>query len=85
MLDPDRGKIKKGYFWAPARDDRAWNGLELPGVAFTYAPGRSRAYASQILQGFKGIVQVDGYARTQRVLDLRDQAVEHPHGQCVRE
>jgi transposase len=72
VLDPGRGKTKKGYFWALARDDRAWNGPEPPGVAFTYAPGRSGKYASEILQGFGGILQVDGYAGYNRVLDLRD-------------
>ena len=35
VLDPGRGKVKKGYFWVLARDDRAWNGPEPPGVAFT--------------------------------------------------
>ena len=72
VLDPGRGKVKKGDFWALARDDRAWNGPEPPGVAFTYAPGRSSKYATQILQGFGGILQVDGYAGYNRVLDLRD-------------
>ena len=43
-------------------------------VAFTYTPGRSGTYASQILQGFEGILQVDGYAGYNRVLDLRDNA-----------
>jgi transposase len=74
VLDPGRGKTKKGYFWALARDDRAWNGPEPPGVAFTYAPGRSGKYATEILQGFEGILQVDGYAGYNRVLDLRDNA-----------
>ena len=60
FLDPGRGKTKKGYFWALARDDRGWNGTEPPGVAFIYAPGRSGTYASEILQGFEGILQVDG-------------------------
>jgi transposase len=31
-------------------------------------------YASEILQGFEGILQVDGYAEYNRVLDLRDNA-----------
>jgi hypothetical protein len=31
-------------------------------------------YATQILQGFSGILQVDGYAGYNRVLDLRDNA-----------
>ena len=74
VLDPGRGKTKKGYFWALARDDRGWNGPEPPGVAFTYAPGRSGKYASQILQGFEGILQVDGYAGYNRVLYPRDNA-----------
>lgn len=74
VLDPGRGKTKKGYFWALARNDRAWNGLEPPGVAFTYAPGRSGKHAVEILQGFEGILQVDGYAGYNRVLDLRDNA-----------
>lgn len=74
VLDPGRGKVKKGYFWALARDDRAWTGPEPPGVAFTYAPGRSGNYASQILQGFEGVLQVDGYAGYNRVLDPRDNA-----------
>lgn len=72
VLSPGSGKTKKGYFWALARDDRAWNGPEPPGVAFTYAPGRSGKYASDILQGFSGILQVDGYAGYNRALDLRD-------------
>nr|WP_323776244.1 transposase [Amylibacter sp.] len=74
VLDAGRGKTKKGYFWKLARDDRAWHGPEPPGVAFTYAPGRSGKYASEILQSFEGILQVDGYAGYNRVLDLRDNA-----------
>lgn len=74
VLDPGRGRTKKGYFWALARDDRAWNGPEPPGVAFTYAPGRAGKYATEILQEFSGILQVDGYAGYNRVLDLRDNA-----------
>jgi transposase len=71
VLNPGSCKAKKGYFWALARDDRAWYGLEPPVVAFTYAPGRSGKNASEILQGFSGILQVDGYAGYNRVLDQR--------------
>jgi len=74
VLDPGRGKTKTGYFWALARDDRAWNGPEPPGVAFTYAPGRSGKFAVDILQRFEGILQVDGYAGYNRVLDPKDNA-----------
>jgi hypothetical protein len=50
------------------------NGSEPPCVGFTYAPRRSGEYASEILQGFGGTLQVDGYAGYNRVLDLRDNA-----------
>lgn len=72
VLDPGCGKAKKGYFLAHARDDGNWNGPEPPGVAFTYAPGRSGRHAVEILQGFEGTLQVDGYAGYNRVLGLRD-------------
>lgn len=68
VLDPKAGKTKTGYFWALARDDRPWGGAAPPGVAFTYAPGRSGQYADDILKGFAGILQVDGYAGYNRLI-----------------
>ena len=68
VLDPKAGKTKTGYFWALARDDRPWRGAAPPGVAFTYAPGRSGQYADDILKGFTGILQVDGYAGYNRLI-----------------
>lgn len=68
VLDPGRRKTKTGYFWALARDDRPWGGEDPPGVVFTYAPGRSGQYAENILQGFSGTLQVDGYAGYNRLL-----------------
>jgi hypothetical protein len=43
-------------------------------VAFTYTLGRSGQHTVDILQGFEGILQVDGYAGYNQVLDLRDNA-----------
>ena len=40
VLDPGRGRTKQGYFWAVARDDRAWGGSDPPAVVYTDAPGR---------------------------------------------
>lgn len=74
VLDPGKGKVKTGYFWALARDDRPWNGDDPPGVAFTYAPGRSGKHAVDILKGFDGILQVDGYTGYNRVIDPKRQA-----------
>lgn len=39
-----------------------------PGVAFTYAPGRGGQHAERILQGFGGILQVDGYSGYDRLI-----------------
>jgi hypothetical protein len=68
VLDPGSRKTKTGYFWALARDDRPWGGGAPPGVAFTYAPGRGGLHAERILQGFTGILQVDGYAGYNRLI-----------------
>ena len=76
VLDPGRRKTKTGYFWALARDDRPWGGENPPGVAFTYAPGRSGQNAEDILKGFTGILQVDGYAGYNRLLKRADRGIE---------
>jgi transposase len=61
VLDPGAGKTKTGYLWALTRDDRGWGGEDQPAVVFTYAPGRHGSHAMDILRGFDGILQVDGY------------------------
>ena len=68
VLAPGRKRTKTGYFWALARDDRPWGGGDPPGVAFTYAPGRSGQHTDTILKGFSGTLQVDGYAGYNRLL-----------------
>ncbi|WP_299154287.1 IS66 family transposase [uncultured Tateyamaria sp.] len=76
VLDPGRRKTKTGYFWALARDDRPWDGNAPPGVAFTYAPGRSGQYADKILSDFSGVLQVDGYAGYNRLMKRPTQGVQ---------
>ena len=62
VLDPGRGRTKTGQLWAYARDDRPWCGPEPPGVAYVYAPDRKAERPMAHLSGFKGVLQVDGYA-----------------------
>ncbi len=62
MLDPGRGKTKTGRLWAYTRDDRSWDGPGHPAVLFVYAPDRTAARPAEHLAGFRGILQVDGYA-----------------------
>jgi transposase len=62
VLDPGRGRTKTGQFWAYARDDRPWGGADPPGVVYVYAPDRKADRPIAHLTGFKGVLQVDGYA-----------------------
>jgi transposase len=62
VLDPGRGRTKTGQLFAYARDDRPWGGSDPPGVAYVYAPDRKAAQPIAHLAGFRGILQVDGYA-----------------------
>lgn len=61
VLDPGRGRTKTGQLWAYARDDRPWGGTDPPAVAYVYAPDRKAERPIAHLDGFKGILQVDGY------------------------
>ena len=67
VLDPGRGRVKNGDFWAIARDDRAWAGTDPPAIAFAYAPGRGAVHALKLLDGASGVVQCDGYAACQKL------------------
>jgi transposase len=67
VLDPGRGRTKQGYFWAIARDDRPWGGTDPPAIAFSYAPGRGAVHALKLLDGYRGVVQCDGYAAYKKI------------------
>ena len=71
VLDPGRGRTKKGYFWAIARDDRPWGGREPPAVVYNYAPGRGHVHADALLASYRGILQCDGYAAYKKLAGSR--------------
>ena len=73
VLDPGRGRTKTGWLWALARDDRNWGGADPPGVVYFYAPGRGGELAEHFLDGFEGILQVDGYAGYNRLAGPKGQ------------
>ena len=79
VLNPGAGKTHTGYLWALLRDDRPWAGTAPPAIVFTYAPGRGAIHAETMLQGFNGILQVDGYKGYDRL--ATDQRAE---GQPLR-
>jgi transposase len=69
VLDPGRGRTKTGQLWAYAADDRPWDGSDPPGVAYVYAPDRKAERPITHLDGFKGVLQVDGYAGYRRLAE----------------
>jgi transposase len=62
VLDPGRGRTKVCQFWAVATDDRPWGGPAPPAVVYVFAEDRKTIRAKQLFAGYKGILQVDGYA-----------------------
>jgi transposase len=75
VLDPGRGRTKKGQLWAYARDERPWAGRAPPGVAYVYAPDRKHARPAEHLAGFAGILQVDGYGAYEDLAERGDVAL----------
>jgi len=72
VLDPGRGRTKTGQLWAYARDDRPWGGTDPPGAAYVYAPDRKGERVIAHLAGFKGVLQVDGYAGYRKLAESGD-------------
>lgn len=73
VLDPGRGRTKTGFLWALARDDRNWGGADPPGVVYFYAPGRGGEHAETVLDGFDGVLQIDGYPGYNRLTRTKRQ------------
>jgi len=69
VLDPGRGRTKTGQLWAYARDDGPWGGSDPPAVAYVYAPNRKSEQPIAHLAGFRGVLQVDGYAGYRALAD----------------
>jgi transposase len=62
VLDPGRGRTKTGRLWCYAVDNRPWSGPGHPAAAYLYSEDRKAAHPVSHLKGFRGLLQVDGYA-----------------------
>ncbi len=62
VLDPGRGRTKTGRLWVYARDDRPWAGPDPPAAVFFYSSDRKAERPASHLEGFRGVLQVDGGA-----------------------
>jgi transposase len=62
VLDPGRGRTKRGHLWSYVRDDRGSGGHDPPAVWFAYSPDRKGLHPQHHLRGFAGLLQTDAYA-----------------------
>ena len=69
---PAAAAQKPAKFWAYAADDRPWGGTEPPGAAYVYASDRTSERPMSHLEGFVGILQVDGYAGYRKLARRND-------------
>jgi transposase len=74
VLDPGRGRTKTGRLWCYAVDDRPWAGSAHPIAAYVYSEDRKGAHPAAHLAGFRGVLQVDGYAGFKRLAGDRADA-----------
>jgi len=76
-LDPGRGRTKTGRLWCYAVDDRPWCGPAHPAAAYVYSEDRRGERPAGHLAGFRGVLQVDGYAGFKRLAgDRADGSVQ---------
>jgi transposase len=71
VLDPGRGRTRKGLLWCYAVDDRPWHGPSHPAVAYLYAEDRRNMRPAAHLEAFRGVLQVDGYDGFKRLAENR--------------
>jgi transposase len=69
VLDPGRGRTKTGRLWVYVRDDRPWGGPDPPAALYLFSPDRKGERPAAHLAGFRGILQVDGYAGFERLTE----------------
>jgi hypothetical protein len=68
VLDPGEGRTKTGRLWCYATDNRPWRGPGHPAAAYMYSEDRKAEHPATHLKGFRGLLQVDGYAGFARLV-----------------
>ncbi len=66
-LAPGAGKAKTAYLWAYVRDDRPFGGSDPPIVVCRFEDSRAGECVARHLEGYRGILQVDGYTAYHRL------------------
>jgi transposase len=61
VLDRTRRRTRIARLWCYAVDDRPWQGPVPPALIYRYAEDRRGRHVKEHLDGFRGVLQVDGY------------------------
>jgi transposase len=72
VLDPGNGRTKTGRLWCYAVDNRPCQGPGHPAAAYVYSEDRKADHPVHHLKGFRGLLQVDGYAGFGRLVKTDD-------------
>jgi transposase len=62
VLDRTRRRTRIARLWCYAVDDRRWQGPTPAAVVYRYAEDRRGRHIRKHLEGFRGVLQVDGYS-----------------------
>src|ERR1700752_4762947 len=62
-----QGVLGQVPFPAPQRDDGSWSGPAPPAAVYFYSTDRKAERPASHLEGFRGVLQVDGYAGFERL------------------
>ena len=62
VLDRTRRRTRIARLWCYAVDDRPWQGPVPAVVVYRYAEDRRGRHVKEHLDGFRGVLQVDGYS-----------------------
>lgn len=74
VLDPGRGRVKRGYLWSYVRDERPFGGTDPPAVWFAYSPDRKGEHPHRHLRDFAGLLQSDAYSGFNALVQQRADA-----------
>jgi transposase len=62
-----QGVLRQDPFSGHQRDDRSWSGPDPPAAVYFYSTDRKAERPASHLEGFRGVLQVDGYAGFERL------------------
>jgi transposase len=75
-------KTVTGRLWTYVRDDRPFNGQVPPAAIFHYSRDRCGEHPLAHLDGYRGIIQADGYAGYNGLLKVRADREALPRALC---